>query len=130
EQVLALDLLLSGDAAPESPWEYAALLAATGERPLGIEAAQLIAVTKWLRENSGGRGPVRLETTGPRSQTIALVAAALESALFSEIAVHDGIKSLGHLLEAAVPYRQAPELFCLDFYKYFDLDILATLAQL
>jgi hypothetical protein len=29
-----------------------------------------------------------------------------------------------------VPFRSAPELFCLDFYLYFDIDNLSTLAAL
>jgi dienelactone hydrolase len=129
DQVLALDLLLSGDAAPDSPWEYAALLATTGERPLGIEAAQLIALVKWLQAGSSGREPVRVVTTGIRSQTVALVAAALEQTLFAEIVVRNGMKSLSDLFDVGVPYKQAPELFCLDLYKDFDLDILAVLAN-
>ena len=128
ERVLALDLLLTGDAAPESRWEYAALLATTGDRPLGIEAAQLIALAKWLRQRSAGLDYVRVESIGMRSQAIALAAAALEPALFSEVTVRNGIPSLARLLDGAIPYQQAPELFCLDLYKYFDLDRLADMA--
>ena len=43
--------------------------------------------------------------------------------------VRNGLHSLGDLLDQAIPYKQAPELFCLDLYKYFDLDILQALAQ-
>jgi len=35
---------------------------------------------------------------------------------------------LSYLLDAPVPYRSAPDLFCLDLYKYFDIDRLAMLA--
>ena len=38
------------------------------------------------------------------------------------------ILSLGFLLEAPVTFEQAPELFCLDLYKDFDLDRLATIS--
>jgi hypothetical protein len=129
EQVLALDLLLTGDAAPEARWEYAALLATSGERPLGLEAAQLIGLAKWVQRRSAEPAGLRLETTGIRSQSIALTAAALEPTLFSRVTVHDGMKGFGHLIDAAVPYRQAPELFCLDLFKDFDLDMLALLAH-
>jgi hypothetical protein len=127
ERVLALDLLLTGDAAPDAPWEYSALLATTGQRPLGIEAGQLIATTDWLRQLASSSA-VRLETIGIRSQAVALVAATLEPTLFSGIVVRKGMDSLGYLLEAAVPYRQAPDLFCLNLYREFDLDTLAALA--
>jgi hypothetical protein len=36
--------------------------------------------------------------------------------------------SLRFLLDAEVPFRAAPELFCLDLYKEFDLDYLRALA--
>jgi hypothetical protein len=38
------------------------------------------------------------------------------------------MKSLGYLLDAPVAYRSAPDLFCLDLYKYFDIDSIAAIA--
>jgi hypothetical protein len=71
----------------------------------------------------------RLECTGIRSQVVGLVAAALEPALFSEVQVHQGMRSLNYILEAPVTHRAAPDLFCLDLYKEFDVDRLVALAQ-
>ena len=50
EQVLALDVLFTGDESPRrpSPADYAFLLASTGDRPIGMEAAQLLGVAQWL----------------------------------------------------------------------------------
>jgi hypothetical protein len=56
------------------------------------------------------------------------VAAALDPALFSAIVVRDGMHSLSYVLELPVRFEQAPELFCLDFYKDFDIDRLEALA--
>ena len=39
------------------------------------------------------------------------------------------MRSLSRLLEAPVSYRDAPDLFCLDLYKDFDLERLAPLAE-
>jgi len=36
--------------------------------------------------------------------------------------------SLRHLLDAPVKFESAPDLFCLDLYKEFDIDRLAVLA--
>ncbi len=130
EQVLALDLLFTGDATPRkpSPADYALLLSSAGDRPIGIRSAQLVASTRWLmRQSQAPR--VRLEATGMRSQLAALVAAAIEPGLFSEIVVRDGIRSLAYLLDLPVRYRSAPELFCLDLYKDFDVDVLEGLAK-
>ncbi len=71
---------------------------------------------------------MRLESLGIRSQVVATIAAALEPELFSEVVSHAATPSLGHLLDVPVAFREAPELFCLDLYKEFDLDRLAVLA--
>jgi hypothetical protein len=129
EQVLALDVVFNGDTVPQSPdpTDYELLVASLGDRPLGLEVAQLIGAAKWLVQISG-QARLRLEVAGMRSQVVALVAAALDPKLFSEVVITDGIQSLGFLLEAPVPFRSAPELFCLDLYKDFDLDHFIAMA--
>jgi dienelactone hydrolase len=128
EQVLALDLLFIGDAWKNAePDSYAQILGATGDRALGQQAAQLVEIARWIKERAGA-SRVRLEVTGIRNQVAALVAAALEPELFSELVVHQGMSSLSYLLEAPVTYQEAPELFCLDLYRQFDLDRLAAMA--
>jgi len=128
EQVLALDLAFVGDA-----WRgheiraFAQNLNALGERPVGLEAAELGAAARWLAARSRA-GRLRLETRGIRSQLVALVAAAVEPGLFSEVVVRDGMRTLGHALDEPLEYLDAPELFCLDLYKDFDLDVLAALG--
>jgi hypothetical protein len=81
-----------------------------------------------MREKANGV-PVRLEANGMRSQVAALVAAALQPEVFTEVVIHDGMQSLGHLYEKPVQFSEAPDLFCLDLYKETDLDRLATLAE-
>ena len=129
EQVLALDPIFIGESMPLVPdsTPYALLVSTTGGRPLGLEVEQLLAATKWLEQQSG-HAKVRLETTGIRSEVIGLAAAALDPSAFSEVVSHDAMKSLGYLLDAPVPFRSAPDLFCLDLYKDFDLDRFAALA--
>jgi hypothetical protein len=161
EQVLAVNLIFTGGASPDTPhdrWSiptlytelysstaqlpgvekwlrsrppsalYGLLLAASGDQPIGMEAAQLIGVTKWLRETK--RSPrVVLESTGIRSQVTALVASALEPKSYHELVVREGMRSIGYLLDKPVRYQEAPDLFCLDLYKEFDIDSLAALAE-
>lgn len=129
EQVLAIDLLFTGGSAPRKPIpaDYALILASVGDRPIGIEVAQLIAATEWLRSASRAKR-ARLESYGIRSQVAALIAAALEPQLFSEVVARQGMRSLRHLLDVPVKYRTAPDLFCLDLLKEFDIDTIASLA--
>jgi dienelactone hydrolase len=129
EQVLALDPIFIGESMPLVPdsTPYALLVSTTGGRALGLEVEQLLAATRWLQQQSG-QAKVRLETTGIRSEVITLAAAALDPSAFSEVVNHDAMRSLGYLLDAPVPFRSAPDLFCLDLYKDFDLDRLAAMA--
>jgi len=128
EQVLALDLLFHGDSAPPRQLRFTQWLSGTGVRPLGIQAAQLIAAARWLQKASGAP-TIRLDTTGIRTQVAAATARALQPDLFSELVVHQGMSSFQQLFDQPVPYEDAPDLFCLDLYKEFDLDLLSILAE-
>ncbi len=127
--VLALDLLFTGasrpDASDSSDWEV--LVDSSGERCLGLEAAQLLSIVQWLHSEGGARD-VQVQTKGIRSQVVALIAAALDPAAFSNLSTEGGMHSLSWLLEKPVPFRSAPDLFCLDLYKDFDIDSLSALA--
>ena len=128
EQVLALDLMFTGGSWKDTqPFEFVQLLHGLGDRPLGMEAAQLSMITRWAKERAGVSS-VRLEARGIRTQAITLVAAALDPRLFSAIVVRNGMHSLSYVLELPVRFEQAPELFCLDLYKDFDIDRLEALA--
>ena len=130
EQVLALDLLFFGDSTPKERgfWTYTQLIATVGERPLGIEASQLLAAADWLK-TAFGASRVRVETTGFRSQVVSLVAAALRPEVFSGVVNREGIQSLRYLLDKPVDYTAAPDLFCLDLLKEFDIESLRALAD-
>lgn len=137
EQVLALDLLFMGDAWRDKPdpatytqtdaASYTHILHGIGDRAIGLQAAQLIAVSHWARQRYGVEN-LQLEVTGMRSQVAGLIAAALEPSLFEKVVIHEGISRLAFLLEKPVSYDEAPELFCLDLYKKFDIDRLALIA--
>ena len=129
EQVLALDLMFTGSAwKNEYPFLFAEMLDSLGDRPIGMEAAQLIRITRWA-EQKAGVAKVRLEVDGMRNQVVALVAASLEPDLFSELVVREGIRSFSYLLDKPVTFVQAPELFCLGLYKEFDIYSLEALAE-
>jgi hypothetical protein len=103
------------------------LVSTTGDRPLGLQVAQLLGVVNWVK-SGGATSTVRFQTSGIRSQVLALVAAAIEPSAFMSVASDKGMRSLSYLLDAPVPLRSAPELFCLDLYKYFDIDRLMAIA--
>ena len=128
-EVLALDVLFNGATRPELPdssgWEL--LVDSSGDRSLGLEVAQVLAVAHWLR-TSGEATEIKVETDGIRNEVIAAVAAALDPGAFTAVTSQNGMKILGYLLEKPVSLRDAPELFCLDLYKDFDIDLLGLLS--
>jgi dienelactone hydrolase len=128
EQVLAVDLMFTGASWKDiQAYQFAQLVDGLGDRPLGIQAAQLSRITRWAKERARVSS-VRLEPGGMRSQVVSLVAAALDPSLFSALVVRNGMHSLSYVLKLPVHFEQAPELFCLDLYKNFDLDRLEVLA--
>ena len=103
-------------------------LASSGDRPLGLQTAQLLAVASWLRTTAGA-GRIAVVTDGIRNRLIALSAAAFQPGVFAGIEGHASIESLDDVLKRGVPFRSAPEVFCLDLYKYFDLERLSVMAE-
>lgn len=148
QRVLVLDPLFFGENVPDATERagaavYAQLLAALGKRPLGMEAAQVNAVVRWLSEDldhgsstpnnfrtNAGKPvpPVRIVTTGPRSQTVVLVAAAIHPDLFTVLESRQSIPSFAVIFDHPKTYIQMPEMFCLDLYRDFDIDTLSAIA--
>jgi len=130
EQVLALSVLFTGDGnPPEQDLEsFAYMMAAVGAPPLGLEAAQLIAITDWARQR-WHPSQIRLESSGYRMQVVSLVAGALQPRLFKSITIHKGMHSLSYILDKPVRSDKVPDMFCLDLYKDFDLGMLKTLTE-
>jgi hypothetical protein len=117
-EVLALDPLFIGSSMPEtldsSDWEL--LVDSSGDRSLGLQVAQLLAVAHWLR-STHPVSRIQISTRGIPTQVIAMIAAAIEPNTFSDEANHDGMMKLSYLYDKPVPLRTTPELFawiCID----------------
>jgi hypothetical protein len=67
--------------------------------------------------------------SGKRNQAVVLVAAAIEPSLFSQVTVREGLESWSKVFDLPIRYLDAPELFCLELYRYFDVDRLTALAK-
>jgi len=141
EQVLATNLLFTDEKAltkqPDGVGTvgsaigdlglYAQVFDTVGDRALGIESAEVVELAKWLRARSM-RQTIRIESRGIRSQTVALMAVALEPALFSEFVATKGMTSFGYLLNLPVSSDDAADLFCLDLYKTIDIEELEAIS--
>jgi dienelactone hydrolase len=128
EQVLTVDLAFLGeDWKGETVSELLQLVSATGGRPIGMEAAELLDIVRWVAQRAH-TAKLRVETCGMRTQLVALLASATHPELFSDVEIRDGIGSLADVLKKPVEYSAAPDLFCLDLLRETDLDRLAALS--
>jgi hypothetical protein len=127
-RVLAVDPFYLGEAkVAEKDYLFALLLAAVGDRPLGIQATEIAAVARWVQDGRKG-GTVALAAEGPRSSVMALTAAALEPEAINSVSLTGSYGSLKELIETNATYNASPELFCFGLLEHADILQLAALA--
>jgi hypothetical protein len=127
-RVLAVDPFYVGEARVAERAELFALeIAAVGDRPLGIQAGQLGAIARWAKQRRPAES-LTLAALGPRTSTMALVAANLEEAAIDDVVLRRPLASLKELIETKREYRTAPELFCFGLLADFDIVQLAALV--
>ena len=126
-RVIAIDPFYFGESRPQpKDWLWSILIAALGERPLGIQAGQIAAAARWARERHGAA--VQLHAVGPRLSLAALIAGALETNAISGLRLEESFSSLREIIERDLDARQAPELFCFGLAKAFEIDDIAALV--
>ena len=129
-RVLAVDLLSWGESTVEAqdpPYLYPLFLAAVGERPLGIQAAQLAAIARFAR-TAQPDAHLTVAAFGPRASMAALVAMAIEPAAIHGAELSGALTSLKQLLEADKTVEEYPELFAFGLLAEFDVPQISALA--
>src|SRR5262249_40918834 len=128
KRVVAIDPFYFGESkVGKRDYLYALLLAAVGERPLGIQSSQVAAAARWLH-NGRRFGPVTLISAGPRSSLFSLVAAALEPDAIAALETRKAMASLREIIEKDLTAEQTPELFCFGLLDEFDIPQIAAIA--
>ena len=128
KRVIAVDLFYFGESRiAKRDYLFALLVAATGERPLGIQASQLNAVAKWGRGLAKGQD-VSVVGVGPRSCLIALTAAALDSRAIDALELHRPYASLKDVIRDNGSVQKTPEVFCFGLLEVVDIPQLLALA--
>jgi hypothetical protein len=127
QRVVAIDPFYFGESKPE-PRDYlwALLVSAVGDRPLGLQASQVIAVARWLRGKYPAE-PSTLCALGPRTSTVALVAAALEEQTIGRIELRNAFPSLKAVIQQNHSFEEMPEMFCFGLLESFDVEQLRAL---
>jgi dienelactone hydrolase len=129
-RVLAVDPTFFGETSRSPQLHghlFSLVVAAVGQRPLGIEASQVAAVARWAADRD--KSPVRLVSSGPRSSLVLLVAAALEEKNVGAVELHGSLGSLKEVIEQNWGITvQGPEFFCFGLLEAFDIRHLAALV--
>ncbi len=126
-RVIALDPYFYGESRiATKDWLWSLLIAALGERPLGIQAGQIAAAARWARQRHGHA--VEIHSVGPRSSLAALIAAALEPEAVAGLRMDESFGSLKEIIERDLDARDAPELFCFGLLEAFEMDDIRALV--
>jgi dienelactone hydrolase len=107
---------------------YGLLIACLGDRPLGLQAGQLMAAARWLKQEHPGEA-VELAALGPRTGLAALVAGALEPQAIDRLNLERSFASLKEILQKSMTVQSAPELFCFGLLEQFDIPEIAALVS-
>ena len=127
-RVVAVDPFYFGESTIETePFLFAILIAALGERPLGVQAGQIAAAARWARERHSD--PVEVHAIGPRTSLAALIAAALETEAVSGLRLEESFNSLREVIERDLGANQTPELFCFGLLESFDIPQIRDLVS-
>jgi hypothetical protein len=127
-RVIAVDPFYFGESKiAERDCLFALLVAAVGDRPLGLQASQVAAIARWAAVERK-IGPVTVVAAGPRSSAFVLVAAGLEETAIAGLELHGTMGSLKEVILENATVEQKPELFCFGLLERFDVRHLAALA--
>ena len=127
-RLLAVDPFYFGESKiAEDDFLFAFLLSGVGDRPLGLQASQLMAAARWLSDQHG-TGPVTIVAVGPRSSLFSLIAGALEEQAIGRLELHGAFGSLKEVIEQNLTAREVPEVFCFGLLQAFDMKQLIALV--
>jgi hypothetical protein len=131
ERVLAIDPFYLGESKIEQRgYLFALLVSSVGARPVGVQADQLQAVTRWANSQFGE--PVKQQVAiGPRVALAALLAAATasEKERPQQLVLHGSLGSLREVIENNWSVEEYPEMFCFGLLQHCDVDDLVELAK-
>ncbi len=129
KRVIAIDPFYFGESKiSKRDFLYALLVAAIGDRPLGLQASQVAGIARWA-DGEFSKKPVSIHAIGPRASTFTLVAAALEEKAITGIELTNPLKSLHDVIDNNWSVDKYPELFCFGLLEAFDLPQLEALVK-
>jgi hypothetical protein len=124
---LAVDPLFWGESTiTKRGYLWSLMISTVGSRPLGVQAGQLAAITRWAKAEHDQ--PIELIAIGPRAATVALVTAALERHAIATVRTDESLPSLKRIIEQNISLPAEPESFCFGLLCQFDTPQLQALV--
>jgi len=124
-RVLVADVFGTGENA--CSWQHHMLVSTAGQRSLGIQVGQVLALLSWAGRHCRQPG-LHLRAAGQLMPVVALLAAALEPARVKTLTTASLMDTLGRLIDWPVAYASAAPLFCFGLLAEFDLPDLIELC--
>lgn len=123
------DILNTGELS--CSFQYHMLISASGQRSLGIQVAQILALAEWIRKRYKA-SRIKLQPGGFMQglNLAGLIAAALQPEAFEEVQSNWRLRSLDMLIDLPMEYNneKAP-LFCFGLLREFDIDDLIEMSE-
>jgi hypothetical protein len=130
-RVLAIDPFYLGESKlDDRGYLFALLVSSVGARPIGVQADQIQAVTRWAAEQFDQ--PVKQHVAiGPRISLAALIAAASgeDDERPLQLVLHGSLGSLRDIVEKSWSVNDYPEMFCFGLLAHCDIEDLIELAK-
>lgn len=121
QRVIAVDPFYFGECALGTRDHlYGLFLSTIGDRPLGLQAAQVAAVMD-LTMRKYPQQPFRVEAYGSRTSLIALCTAVVKADAAADLELHGSFRSLKEVLTQNKSVNEAPELFCFGLLEFADI---------
>ena len=113
---------------PSSAWQYGLFIAATGERLLGLQTAQLVAVSQWARALYPDTA-FTCSANGPIASVATLCAVAMDPNASIPVEVDEAPSTFRDLIAQNVDPKSALPLFCFGLLTVADMDDLRATAN-
>jgi hypothetical protein len=130
-RVLAVDPFYLGESKfDDRGYLFALLVSSVGARPIGVQADQLQAITRWAKEHFDN--PLKqLVAIGPRISLAALIAVATgtEEERPQQLVLEDSLSDLHEIIENNRSFNDCPELFCFGLLHHCNIDDLVKLSK-
>ena len=122
-RVIVADIFATGELRTDP--RHQMLVATAGQRPLGIQVGQVLALMATVGQKSRA---LHLTAHGRVCPVVALIAAALKPQALASLTTNTLIDSLGRLIDWPLSYDAAPSLYCFGILAQFDIPDLIALS--